>query len=79
MLKAATTKALTELMAPIQEAFQASEEWKDIIPKAYPPPPAKVKKVKDRGTGYPGAKKADIVVPQPKTDQQREVVNETSA
>lgn len=79
MLKAATTKALTELMAPIQEAYQASEEWKEITLKAYPPPPPKVKKVKDRGTGYPGAKKADIVVPQPETEQQREVVKETSA
>lgn len=79
LLKAATTKALTELMAPIQEAYQASEEWKDITLKAYPPPPPKVKKVKDRGTGYPGGKKADIVVPQPETEEQREVVNETSA
>ncbi|KAK8086822.1 tyrosyl-tRNA synthetase- class Ib [Apiospora phragmitis] len=88
LLKAATTKALTELLAPIQKAYQESTEWQEITLKAYPPPPApekKVKKVKDRGTGFPGPKKgganpkADIVVPQVDTKEQEKIVNETSA
>lgn len=88
LLKAATTKALTELLAPIQAAYQASTEWQEITLKAYPPPPPKVKKVKDRGTGFPGNKKkgdanstpkADIVVPQVDTKEQEKIVNETSA
>lgn len=88
LLKAATTKALTELLAPIQAAYQASTEWQEITLKAYPPPPPKVKKVKDRGTGFPGTKKkgdenatpkADIVVPQVETKEQEKIVNETSA
>ncbi|KAK7920949.1 tyrosyl-tRNA synthetase [Apiospora marii] len=87
LLKAATTKALTELLAPIQAAYQASTEWQEITLKAYPPPPPKVKKVKDRGTGFPGPKKgdansnpkADIVVPQVDTKEQEKIVNETSA
>ncbi|KAK6825013.1 hypothetical protein PG990_003641 [Apiospora arundinis] len=88
LLKAATTKALTELLAPIQEAYQASAEWQEITLKAYPPPPPpekKVKKAKDRGTGFPGPKKGDaapkaeIVVPKVDTTEQEKVVNETSA
>ena len=89
LLKAATTKALTELLAPIQEAYQASAEWQDITLKAYPPPEKevkKVKKVKDKGTGFPGPKKkgdaapkADIVVPEVDTTEQEKIVNETSA
>ncbi|KAK8094349.1 hypothetical protein PG997_001034 [Apiospora hydei] len=90
LLKAATTKALTELLAPIQKAYQESTEWQEITLKAYPPPPApekKVKKAKDRGTGFPGPKKqkgdanpkADIVVPQVDTTEQEKIVNETSA
>ncbi|KAK8107596.1 tyrosyl-tRNA synthetase [Apiospora kogelbergensis] len=89
LLKAATTKALTELLAPIQEAYQASAEWQEITLKAYPPPEKEVKKakkVKDRGTGFPGPKKkgdeapkADIVVPKVDTTEQEKIVNETSA
>ncbi|KAK8862278.1 tyrosyl-tRNA synthetase [Apiospora arundinis] len=88
LLKAATTKALTELLAPIQEAYQASAEWQEITLKAYPPPPPpekKVKKAKDRGTGFPGPKKGDaapkaeIVVPKVDITEQEKVVNETSA
>lgn len=48
-------KALIELMAPIQEAYQASKEWQEIALKAYPPPPKKEKKVKDKGSRHPGA------------------------
>ncbi|KAF7548781.1 hypothetical protein G7Z17_g6823 [Cylindrodendrum hubeiense] len=56
ILKPAVAKALNELMAPIQEAYQASAEWQEITLKAYPPPPKKEKKVKDRGSRFPGAK-----------------------
>jgi len=53
------TKALNALLAPIQAAYQASKEWQEITLKAYPPPEAKkkVKKVKDKGSRYPGAGK----------------------
>lgn len=62
MLKPAVTEALIQLLAPVQEAFQADSKWKDIEQKAYPPPPAekkKEKKKKDKGTGHPGAKKVE--------------------
>ena len=49
--------ALNELLAPIQEAYKASSEWQEATAKAYPPPEKKVKKVKDRGSRFPGAKK----------------------
>ena len=57
LLKPAVSKELNALLAPIQEAFQASKEWQDIAEKAYPPPPKKEKKVKNKGTRYPGAAK----------------------
>ncbi|KAL1846301.1 Tyrosine--tRNA ligase cytoplasmic [Paecilomyces lecythidis] len=56
LLKPAVTEGLVSLMAPIQEAYQASPEWQEITTKAYPPPEKKQKKVKDRGSRYPGAK-----------------------
>lgn len=48
-------------MAPIQAEFQASQGWQEITPKAYPPEEKKKKekKVKDRGTRFPGAAKAE--------------------
>jgi tyrosyl-tRNA synthetase len=62
-LKPAIAAALNKVLAPIQEAYFASSEWKEIALKAYPPDPpeaAKGKKVKkNRGTKYPGAKKED--------------------
>ncbi len=48
--------ALVSLMAPINEAFQASKEWQELTLKAYPPPEKKQKKVKDKGTRHPGSK-----------------------
>ncbi|KAK0636421.1 tyrosyl-tRNA synthetase [Bombardia bombarda] len=56
LLKPAISKGLNELMAPIQADFQASKEWQEITLKAYPPEekPKKVKKVKDKGSRYPG-------------------------
>jgi len=56
LLKPAVTEALIQILEPIQAAFQASPEWKEIETKAYPPPPAppkKEKKKKDKGTFYP--------------------------
>ena len=60
MLKPAATDALIELLRPIQDEFQKSEEWKEVEKKAYPPPPPtkkKEKKVKNLGTRFPGATK----------------------
>lgn len=57
ILKAAVTKSLNELLAPIQEEFQASKEWQAISLKAYPPPAKKEKKVKDKGSRHPGGAK----------------------
>ncbi|KAK3295047.1 uncharacterized protein B0H64DRAFT_200950 [Chaetomium fimeti] len=54
LIKPAVAKELSSLLAPIQEAFQNSKEWQDIAEKAYPPPPKKEKKVKNKGTRYPG-------------------------
>lgn len=56
LIKPAITRELNALLAPIQEAFQASKEWQEIAEKAYPPPPKKEKKVKNKGTRYPGNK-----------------------
>jgi tyrosyl-tRNA synthetase len=56
-LKHAVAKALIELMAPIQAAYQGSKEWKGIALKAYPSvKKKKEKKVKHKGSRYPGTK-----------------------
>ena len=49
--------ALIEVLTPIQKEYEASSEWQDVALKAYPPAEVKKKekKVKNRGTGYPGA------------------------
>ena len=59
MLKAAVTEALCDLLAPVQDEYQASAEWKEAELKAYPPPEVKqkIKKEKKVGTQFPGAKK----------------------
>jgi tyrosyl-tRNA synthetase len=56
LLKPAVSTAVISLMAPVQAAYQASSEWQEITLKAYPPPEKKQKKIKDRGTRYPGNK-----------------------
>jgi len=58
LLKAAVTSALLGLLEPIQRDFKSSSEWQEIERKAYPPPEVKKKekKVKDRGSRFPGAK-----------------------
>ncbi|KAJ9217776.1 hypothetical protein DTO166G4_580 [Paecilomyces variotii] len=67
-LKPAVADALTRLMAPIHEAYQASPEWQEITLKAYPPLVAqkKQKKVKDKGSRYPGANKEQEIPEHPK-------------
>jgi tyrosyl-tRNA synthetase len=57
LLKPAVAKGINEILAPIQEEFKASKEWQETAEKGYPPPPKKEKKVKNKGTGYPGLKK----------------------
>lgn len=58
LLKPAVTTALLDLLAPIQSDFQSSPAWREIERKAYPPPEVKKKekKVKDRGSRFPGSK-----------------------
>ncbi|KAI1437459.1 tyrosyl-tRNA synthetase [Xylaria sp. CBS 124048] len=55
LLKPAVTKALNDILGPIQEAFNASREWQEVTLLAYPPPEKKAKKVKKIGTRYPAA------------------------
>ncbi|KAF4582205.1 tyrosyl-tRNA synthetase [Ophiocordyceps camponoti-floridani] len=62
LLKPATAKALNLLLAPIHTSYAESKEWQDIALKAYPPPPKKEKKVKEKGSRYPG-KPADKDAP----------------
>ncbi|OJJ61920.1 hypothetical protein ASPSYDRAFT_54868 [Aspergillus sydowii CBS 593.65] len=69
-LKPAVTAALTSLMAPITEAYQASPEWQQITEQAYPPPVVekKQKKVKSKGTRHPGANKEQTLPERPKPE-----------
>ncbi|KAI1283502.1 tyrosyl-tRNA synthetase [Xylaria sp. FL0933] len=55
LLKPAVTKALHDILIPIQDAYNASKEWQEITLLAYPPPEKKAKKAKKIGTRYPGA------------------------
>jgi tyrosyl-tRNA synthetase len=57
LLKPAVAKGINELLAPIQKAYAESKEFQETAAKGYPPPEKKVKKVKNKGTGHPGAKK----------------------
>lgn len=71
LLKPAVAEALNDLLAPIQEAFQASTEWQEIALKAYPPP-VKEKKVKDKGTRHPEKRTKNILkVPMKGLDPER--------
>lgn len=72
--------ALIKLMEPIQTAYQASKEWQEIDLKAYPPPEKKQKKVKDRGSRFPGAK-GGVVVPklEEKTEEKADTNPEEKA
>lgn len=60
LLKGAVTKALVDLLRPIQEDFRASLEWQEVEKKAYPTAQQTKKKKtpKEKGSRYPGAVKA---------------------
>ena len=45
-LKTAVADAIVKLLTPIREAFEASEEWKEVEKLAYPDPNAKPEKKK---------------------------------
>lgn len=68
LLKPAVAEALTRLMEPIHKGYTDSPEWQEITLKAYPPPVVvkKPKKVKDRGSRFPGAKKENDIPERPK-------------
>ncbi|KAJ4405787.1 Tyrosine--tRNA ligase cytoplasmic [Neurospora sp. IMI 360204] len=75
LVKPAISAAINELLAPIQTAFQASPEWQEVATKAYPPEvkAKKEKKVKNKGTRYPGGAAkaedaADEATPEPATE-----------
>lgn len=55
-------------MAPISESYRNSREWQEITLKAYPPPVVqkKQKKVKDKGSRYPGVNKEIEIAEHPK-------------
>lgn len=55
-------------MEPINKAYQASPEWQEINLKAYPPPAKKEKKVKNKGTRYPGANEKTELAERPKEE-----------
>ena len=59
LLKQAVTKGLNDILEPIRQKFASDKEWQKCAEKAYPPPEVvkKVKKVKNKGTGHPGAAK----------------------
>lgn len=57
LLKPAVSNALNELLEPIRKSFEQSPEWQEITTKAYPPPPKKEKKAKNKGTRHPAGAK----------------------
>lgn len=62
-LKAGVSDAINALLAPIIEAFEGNKEFQDYEAKGYAPPAPekkKVKKVKNRGSKYPGAKDSPV-------------------
>ncbi|KAJ6145049.1 hypothetical protein N7470_008944 [Penicillium chermesinum] len=67
-LKPAVSKGLNAIMEPIQKEYAASTEWQEINAKAYPPPVVekKVKKVKDKGSRFPGLNKEQELPVHPK-------------
>ena len=55
-LKLGVTDALNGLLEPIRQEFASNREFQRAFELAYPKPDKKVKKVKDKGSKYPGAK-----------------------
>jgi tyrosyl-tRNA synthetase len=60
LLKAAVTKALNDLLSPIQAKYQASKEWQEITLKAYPPVENPKKEKKAKTVGTPGRKETAL-------------------
>jgi tyrosyl-tRNA synthetase len=60
LLKQAVTKGLNDILDPIRKKFESDKEWQECSLKAYPPVEVKKKekKVKNKGTGHPGAARA---------------------
>ncbi|KAI4202721.1 MAG: hypothetical protein LQ350_002387 [Teloschistes chrysophthalmus] len=58
LLKSGVTKALVELLRPIQDDYKNSSSWQEVTNKGYPPAEVKKKekKVKNLGTRFPGNK-----------------------
>ena len=48
------TDALNALLEPIRQEYANNPEFQESFELAYPKPKAKVKKVKDKGSKYPG-------------------------
>ena len=53
-LKLGVTNALNALLEPIRQEFANSPEFQKAFELAYPKPGKKIKKVKDKGSKYPG-------------------------
>ena len=53
-LKMGVMNALNALLEPIRQEYAASPEFQEALELAYPKPGKKVKKVKDKGSKYPG-------------------------
>ncbi|KAL9578828.1 MAG: hypothetical protein Q9212_005469 [Teloschistes hypoglaucus] len=58
MLKSGVTKALVDLLRPIQDEYTNSSSWQEVTNKGYPAAEVKKKekKVKNLGTRFPGNK-----------------------
>jgi tyrosyl-tRNA synthetase len=59
LLKQAVISGLNALLDPIRKKFESDKVWQECAAKAYPAVEVKKKekKVKNKGTGYPGAAK----------------------
>jgi len=55
-LKLGVTNALNALLEPIRQEFANTPEFQTAFDLAYPKPQKKTKKVKDKGSKYPGNK-----------------------
>ena len=54
-LKLGVAEALNALLEPIRQEFAANPKFQEAFELAYPKPGKKTKKVKDKGSKYPGA------------------------
>ncbi|KAB5580476.1 hypothetical protein GE09DRAFT_1082393 [Coniochaeta sp. 2T2.1] len=79
LVKPAIAKALNELLEPIRKGFEESPEWQEITTKAYPPPPKKEKKVKNKGSRHPGAGKPAETAQKAEGEQAQTLPDRTAA